>query len=96
VYQLWPHLSGGLPLEAIGAAIVHIRPDSTEVRKFSLDPDLREVVLSAVRQSIERIRQLGGKHGGHALEMADFEMTLSEVMCRQCQFKRLCQREVGR
>jgi hypothetical protein len=91
VYQLWPHLKLGIPLEKIRAHLVYVAQNPTEDIVHEIDADVREFVLATVRRSIDRVLHFSG-HTGATLEIEDFDYALSLGLCRTCNFKRICLR----
>jgi len=91
VYQLWPHLSLGAPLDAIEAHAVFVGADPVIVRSYTLDEDTRERALRRLGRGVRRGLALHGE-GDHAeLSEADFDLAGHPALCRWCGFKRICQ-----
>jgi len=93
VYQLWPHLSLGVPLDKIRAHLVYLSQTPVEDIVHEIDADVREYVLSIVRRSVDRVVHFAGG-GDLELEMEDFDYAMSSGYCRFCNFKRICARSV--
>lgn len=93
VYQLWPHLSLGIPLDKIRAHVVYIAQTPVADLVHEIDADVREYVLSIVRRSVDRVVHFSGG-GDLELEMEDLDYALSAGFCRYCNFKRICARSV--
>jgi hypothetical protein len=92
VYQLWPHLTLGYPLEAIEAHLIYFGGDLVQHQTFYVDQNQREYTLSLIRRSIARVLRFGNSGGEVTLSLEDFDFATSVGACQQCQFKRLCQR----
>jgi hypothetical protein len=92
VYQLWPHLTLGYPLEAIEAHLIYFGGDLVQHQTFYVDQNQREYTLSLIRRSIARVLRFGNSGGEVKLSLEDFDFATSVGACQQCQFKRLCQR----
>jgi len=92
VYQLWPHLAFGHPLDSIGAHLVYVATDPVGQQTFGIDQNLREYMLSLVRRSIARVLHFADLRGGKELSLKDLDFAAFEAACHRCPFKRLCQR----
>ncbi len=95
VYQLWPHLQFGVPLENIRAHLVYLAQQPVEDIVYEIDADVREYVLSVVRRSLDRVVHFSGKDSEARFDIADFDYATAPGMCRTCNFKRICLRSVG-
>jgi hypothetical protein len=95
VYQLWPHLQLGIPLENIRAHLVYVAHQPAEDIVYEIDADVREYVLSIVRRSIDRVVHLSGKKAEVELNIQDFDFAIAPVLCRMCNFKRICLRSLS-
>jgi hypothetical protein len=93
VYQLWPHLKLGMPLEEIRAHLIYVAQDPCEDIVHEIDADVREFVVATVRRSIDRALHFSGRTGV-ALEIDDFDYAMSPGFCRTCNFKRVCVRSL--
>lgn len=90
-YQLWPHQTLGVPLEAITAELIYVAVEPLLVRTFAIDSDIRERAMRRVAAGIRRARGLHGI-GDHApLGEMDFDLAAAPWTCRWCQYKRICQ-----
>lgn len=94
VYQLWPHLAFDVPIEHVRAHLVFVGSEPVAHRSLSIDGDVREYVLTAVRRSVDQVKHLDAKHGGESLGLADFDYATNVALCRTCSFKRICLRSV--
>ena len=96
VYQLWPHLGLGHPLETVRAHLLYVEPDPPLQRTFDIDGNLKELTLAYVRRSIDRVKMFSGLHenGQEKLQLCDCDFGFSVNRCKHCKFKRLCQRMV--
>jgi hypothetical protein len=92
VYQLWPHLAFGHPMDSIGARLVYVATDPVRQQTFGIDRNLREYTLSLVRRSIARVLHFADLRGGKELSLEDLDFAAFEAACFRCPFKRLCQR----
>lgn len=92
VYQLWPHLAFGHPLDSIRAHLVYVATDPVQQQTFGIDQNLREYTLSLVRRSIARVLHFADLRGGKELNLEDLDFAAFEAACRRCPFKWLCQR----
>lgn len=95
VYQLWPHLQLGIPLENIRAHLVYVAQQPVEDIVHEIDADVREYVLSVVRRSLDRVVHISGKDPDSELAIEDFDYAIAPGLCRTCNFKRICLRSVG-
>jgi hypothetical protein len=95
VYQLWPHLQFGVPLENIRAHLVYVARQPAEDMVHEIDADIREYVLSIVRRSLDRVVLFSGRGTAADLDIEDFDYATAPGMCRTCSFKRICLRSVG-
>jgi hypothetical protein len=102
VYQLWPHLALGIPLEAVQARLVFLGSDPVEEQAFTMDGDSRDYALAVIRGSIERARrfahyEVNGQLSldDTALALDDFDFAPSPFVCRKCSFKALCQESLA-
>lgn len=96
VYQLWPHLGLGHPLESIQAHLLYIEQESPLLQTFGIDGNLKEQTLASIRRSIDRVKMFAGLHenGQEKLRLCDCDFGFSVNRCKRCKFKRLCQRMV--
>lgn len=96
VYQLWPHLGLGHPLESIRAHLVYVEQDPPLLQTFGIDGNLKEQTLASIRRSIDRVKMFAGLHenGQEKLRLCDCDFGFSVNRCKRCKFKRLCQRTV--
>lgn len=92
VYQLWPHISLGFPLGSIKAYLAYVGADPVRVHKHVLDENMREYTLSLIRHSISRSIYFGDPSHCLQFTIADFDFAPNNGACRQCPFKRICQR----
>jgi len=92
VYQLWPHLSLGYPLESIEAHLVYFGSAPVKHETFQIDLEQREYTLSLIRRSIARVLRFSNNDDKLKLSLEDFDFANSVKACQQCQFKKLCQR----
>lgn len=92
VYQLWPHLALGHPLDSIKAHLVYVATDPVQQQTFGIDQNFREYTLSLVHRSIARVLHFADLRGGESLNVEDLDFAAFEAACRRCPFKRLCQR----
>jgi hypothetical protein len=92
VYQLWPHLTLGYPLEAIEAHLIYFKGEPIQHQTFCIDQNQREYTLSLIRRSIARVQRFSSTDGEVKLSLEDFDFATSVRTCQQCKFKRLCQR----
>lgn len=102
VYQLWPHLALGIPLEAVQARLVFLGGDPVEEQAFTIDGDSRDYALAVIRGSIERARRFAHYEvdgqlslDDTALALDDFDFAPSPFVCRKCPFKVLCQESLA-
>jgi CRISPR/Cas system-associated exonuclease Cas4 (RecB family) len=95
VYQLWPHLQFGVPLENIRAHLVYVAWQPAEEVTYEIDADVREYVLSIVRRSLDRVIHFSGRGTVADLDIGDFDSAVTPGLCRSCNFKRICLRSVG-
>jgi hypothetical protein len=92
VYQLWPHLTLGYPLETIEANLIYFGSEPIQHQKFCIDQNQLEYTLSLIRRSIARVLRFSNTDGEVKLSLEDFDFATSVRTCQQCKFKRLCQR----
>jgi len=95
VYQLWPHLQFGIPLENIRAHLVYVAQQPVEDIVHEIDADVREYVLSIVRRSLDRVVHFAGKNAETGFDIEDFDYAVAPGLFRTCKFKRICLRSVG-
>ncbi|MCI0624471.1 MAG: PD-(D/E)XK nuclease family protein [Acidobacteria bacterium] len=95
VYQLWPHLQFGTPLENIRAHLVYVAEQPVEDIVYEIDADVREYALSIVRRSLDRVVHLSGRDDEEGFDIEDFDYAIAPGLCRTCNFKRVCLRSVG-
>jgi len=84
VYQLWPNLQFGIPLENIRAHLVYVARQPVEDIVHEIDPDVREYVLSIVRRSIDRVVHFSGKTTEAGIDIEDFDYAVAPGLCRTC------------
>jgi hypothetical protein len=95
VYQLWPHIQFGIPLENVRAHLVYVAEQPVEDIVYEIDADVREYVLSIVRRSLDRVVHLSGRDSEESFSIEDFDYAVAPGLCRTCNFKRACLRSVG-
>ncbi|MDQ6830218.1 MAG: PD-(D/E)XK nuclease family protein [Gemmatimonadota bacterium] len=93
VYQLWPHLTLGVPLDRVLARVVFVAADPIIDRVYTIDAETRERAMRRVARGIRRALALHGSGDHAALAEADFDYARHHAFCRGCGFKRLCQGE---
>lgn len=94
VYQLWPHLRFNIPLNGIKAHLIYLGDNPPKHKMFEMDGNRKEYILNLVGKSISRTKQFDELHSGEQLSLTDLDFASSTSICRFCQFKRLCQREL--
>jgi CRISPR/Cas system-associated exonuclease Cas4 (RecB family) len=92
VYQLWPHLTLGYSLESIEANLIYFGSDPVKHETFQIDREQREYTLSLIRRSIASVLRFSNNDDRLKLSLEDFDFANSVRACKQCQFKKLCQR----
>ncbi|MFL5384735.1 MAG: PD-(D/E)XK nuclease family protein [Longimicrobiaceae bacterium] len=94
VYQLWPHVQLHYPVERIRASLVYVAADPLVSNDYGLDWNERDVALRRIWQSIQRGEYLERVAAAEGSTAADFDMANHPALCRQCAFKRICQRGI--
>lgn len=95
VYQLWPHLSLAVPLNAITATVVWVSRSPAFEQHFAIDENTRERAMRRLRSAIARARYLEGGAGAPLFVEDDFDLAAHLGICRWCRFKRVCQGSVS-
>ena len=95
VYQLWPHLTLTVPLEAITATLVYFATSPAIEQTFAIDENTRARALRRVGSAIARARYLDGGGDAPPLGEEDFDLAAHVGLCRWCCFKRVCQGAVA-
>lgn len=93
VYQIWPHKVFNQSLERIRAHLVYI-VHGPEVRTFLIDQNLLEYTLGIVRRSISRALHFESLQKQNGLKLNNLDYAPYAGACKQCSFKRICQREL--
>lgn len=94
VYQLWPHLGQGRPLDSIKAHLVYMAGEPVQ-KTFSIDQNLREHTLSLIRRSIARVLHFENLRKQEGLSLEDLNYAAFPWICKRCPFKRVCQRALS-
>lgn len=93
VYQIWPHKVLNQPLETIRAHLIYIA-HGPEERTFLIDQNLLEYTLGIVRRSISRAVHFENLQKQNGLNLNNLDYAPYAGACKQCSFKRICQREL--
>ncbi len=94
VYQLWPHLTLQVPVEKITSHLVYFGGELVEQQSVPMSYSLKERILRLVRKNIERELNFVNQQEGVDWSINDLDYASSLSSCRQCFFKRICERKI--
>jgi len=93
IYLLWPHITLGIPLDAIHGHLVYLG-DKPIKQSFSIDENQREIVLAMARRSIARAIHFEELRKKMGMQLTDLDFADQTWLCKRCNFKRLCKEAV--
>lgn len=94
VYQLWPYYKMDIPLHAIKANIIYFAESPPLEECISIDEIDVLNTENFIRQSIGSMKLLQTTESKFEEDLSQYNYAADVVFCRQCQFKRLCQRMI--